>query len=295
MTMQEAMAANASVVDIVGGGLRTPSEGDGASSRSDLQASDVEAGNSSATSVSASSETSPIAICGMSCRLPGGIHAPQQLWDFLISKGDARSRVPKSRYNIDAFYDPSGTHKPGMVKTEYGYFLDESIDIASLDGSFFNLPRNAVERADPHQRQILEVAREAIDDAGEVGWRGGLIGCYVGTFGEDWVEMFAKDSQQYGLDRVSGYGDFMLANRVSYEMDLKGPRFVKCLSSLQNTALTEQQHDHPHGLLGGAGLSPRSRASYSAGRLHIRYCRRREPPTRAWDDAGNDRARRALS
>lgn len=217
------MVADGPIVKIVGGGLGTLSDADTESSRSDLQASDVE-GNSSATSISAASESSPIAICGMSCRLPGGIHAPQQLWDFLIAKGDARSRVPKSRYNVDAYYDASGTHRPGTVNTEHGYFLDESIDIANLDGSFFNLPRNAVERADPHQRQILEVAREAIDDAGEVNWRGGLIGCYVGTFGEDWIEMFSKDSQQYGLERVTGYGDFMLANRVSYGMDLKGPR-----------------------------------------------------------------------
>lgn len=225
--MSEALVADGSIVDIVGGGLGTPSDdagGDVGSSRSDMQTSDAGA-NSSATSISgASGASSPIAICGMACRLPGGIHAPQDLWDFLLAKRDARSRVPKSRYNVDAYHDVSGSHRPGSVVAEHGYFLDESINIAGLDVSFFNLQRNEVERADPHQRQILEVVREAIDDAGEVGWRGGLIGCYVGTFGEDWVEMFAKDTQQYGLHRVGGYGDFMAANRVSYEMDLRGPR-----------------------------------------------------------------------
>jgi acyl transferase domain-containing protein len=48
----------------------------------------------------------------------------------------------------------------------------------------------------------------------------------MGSFGEDWTEMFAKENQQYGLHRVSGYGDFVLANRVSYELDFTGPRLV---------------------------------------------------------------------
>lgn len=165
----------------------------------------------------------PIAICGMSVRLPGGIHSPQQLWDFLIAKGDARGPVPKSRYNASAYYSDSETPKAGSTKTEYGYFLDESIDLASIDTSFFSMAKPDVERMDPHQRQMLEVARECLEDAG-VSWKGRPIGCYMGSFGEDWVEMFAKENQQHGLYRVTGYGDFMLSNRISYELDLTGPR-----------------------------------------------------------------------
>lgn len=164
----------------------------------------------------------PIAICGMACRLPGGLHTPQQLWDFLLSKGDARTRVPPSRYNVDAYYSPQV--KPGSVKSEHGYFLDESVDLGSLDGSFFNLGRTEAERADPHQRQMLEVVRECVDDAGETKFRGELIGCYMGSFGEDWIEMWSKEPQQWGMHRVGGYGDFLLSNRISYEMDLHGPR-----------------------------------------------------------------------
>lgn len=167
----------------------------------------------------------PIAICGMSVRLPGGLHSPQELWDFLIAKGDAHGPVPKSRYNASAYYSDSEMPNPGSIKTEYGYFLDESIDLASIDTSFFSMAKVDVERMDPHQRQMLEVARECLEDAG-VSWKGRPIGCYMGSFGEDWVEMFAKEDQQYGLYRVTGYGDFMLSNRISYEMDLTGPRCV---------------------------------------------------------------------
>lgn len=101
----------------------------------------------------------PIAICGMSVRLPGGLHTPQQLWDLLVAKGDARGKVPKSRYDASAYY--SDTQKPGSIKTEYGYFLDESIDIASVDTSFFSMGKLEVERMDPQQRQMLEVPGSA--------------------------------------------------------------------------------------------------------------------------------------
>lgn len=170
----------------------------------------------------ASGGAMPIAICGMALRLPGGLTTPQELWEFLLAKGDARSRVPQSRYNLSTFYSPTG--KPGTVSTEHGYFLDDSVDLGALDTSFFTMPRTEVERADPQQRLLLEVARECFEDAGVTNWRGKTIGCYVGNFGEDWLEMFTKETQQWGMHRVVGTGDFVLSNRISYEMDLRGPR-----------------------------------------------------------------------
>jgi acyl transferase domain-containing protein len=167
----------------------------------------------------------PIAICGMALRLPGGLASPKDLWKFLLAKGDARGRVPKSRYNVSAFHSTDG--KPGSVATEYGYFLDDTVDLGALDTSFFSMTRSEVERADPQQRLLLEVARECFEDAGVTNWRGKTIGCYVGSFGEDWIELFAKEPHQYGIHRVVGVGDFALSNRLSYEMDLQGPRYVK--------------------------------------------------------------------
>lgn len=57
-------------------------------------------------------------------------------------------------------------------------------------------------------------------------WRGKDIGCYIGVFGEDWLDLHAKDTQDSGMYRITGYGDFLLGNRVSYEYDFKGPRYV---------------------------------------------------------------------
>ena len=166
----------------------------------------------------------PMAICGMACRLPGGIDCPQKFWDFLLAKGDARTRVPSSRFNASAFSSPD--QKPGTIISEYGYFLDESVDLGALDTSFFPTPRADVERMDPQQRLLLEVTREALDDAGEVTHRGDNIGVYVGSYGQDWLDLVTRDPQRYGRYEVTTTADFMLSNRMSYELDFRGPRYV---------------------------------------------------------------------
>ncbi|KAI1126023.1 putative polyketide synthase [Nemania abortiva] len=200
----------------------------------------------------------PIAICGMALRLPGGLASPKELWEFLLAKGDARGRVPSSRYNVSSYYSPTG--KPGSVATEYGYFLDETVDLGALDTSFFSMTRSEVERADPQQRLLLEVARECFEDAGVTDWRGKKIGCYVGSFGEDWVEMFAKESQQYGIHRVVGTGDFALSNRLSYEMDLQGPSMTirtacsSSLTSLSEACMALTRGDCEAAVVGGVNL-----------------------------------------
>lgn len=166
--------------------------------------------------------TIPIAICGIGLRLPGGIRTGNDFWDVLVNARDTRGPIPLSRFNIDGFDDSADG--PGAIKTRLGYFLDNDLS-ASLDTSFFPMSKNELERCDPQQRLLLEVVRECLEDAGEIDYRGKRVGCYVGTFGQDWYEMGAKDTQQIGPHTVSGYGDMMIANRVSYEYDLRGPRY----------------------------------------------------------------------
>ncbi|KAJ9206236.1 hypothetical protein DTO021D3_4917 [Paecilomyces variotii] len=200
----------------------------------------------------------PIAICGMACRLPGGLTTPEELWDFLIAKKDGRCRVPESRYNVDSYY--SNTKKPGTVSTEYGYFLDENVDLGALDMSFFTMTRTEVERADPQQRLMLEVAREAFEDAGVTNWRGKTIGTYIGNFGEDWLEMLGKESQPWGIHRISGSGDFVVANRISYEFDLQGPSMTirtacsSALVALNEACAAINRGDCGSALVGGVNL-----------------------------------------
>lgn len=168
----------------------------------------------------------PIAICGMACRLPGGIASPSDLWEFLLEGGDARSRVPMTRFNIDGYYN---AHKTGSANCQYGYFLDESVDLAGLDTSFFSMSRRDVEWLDPQQRLMLEVARESVDDAGEVNFQGSSTGVYIGSFANDWYDIMGRDPLHRSVVSTIASHDFMISERISHEMDLRGPRYEASL------------------------------------------------------------------
>lgn len=165
----------------------------------------------------------PIAICGMAMRLPGGIRNDRDLYNFLITKGDARSTIRADRFNVDAYYSPHGKH--GTISTKHGYFLND-VDFSKFDLSMFTLTPAEVEQVDPNQRLVLELVREAFESAGETDWGGKNIGTYVGMFSEDWQDLQHKDTHEYNPYRVLGGLDFALPNRVAYEYDLKGPRYV---------------------------------------------------------------------
>ncbi|KAL2760152.1 hypothetical protein ACRALDRAFT_1046570 [Sodiomyces alcalophilus JCM 7366] len=189
----------------------------------------------------------PIAICGMGLRLPGGLSTPEEFWEFLVNKGDARGRVPETRYNVSAYHETS--KRPTTVATEYGYFLGEDVKLGAMDTSRFSMSRADVEYADPQQRQLLEVVAEALDDAGEAKFRVRKIGCYFGNMNEDWGEMMNRDPLWHGANKIDGYQDWMLANRISYEFGLTGPSMTirtACSSAL--TCLNEACHAIQRGI-----------------------------------------------
>ncbi|KAJ5415221.1 hypothetical protein N7465_003916 [Penicillium sp. CMV-2018d] len=174
----------------------------------------------------------PVAIVGMGMRLPGDVRTGDQFWDLLISKRDCSSEVPKSRYNIDAFYHPD---KPQSVKTRRGYFLSDDYMQGSDNSFFAEIPGFNISELDPQQMSLMEVVWECMENAGQTKWRGEKIGCYVGVFGEDWHELTAKESQDIPRVHTFANGGFTLANRISYEFDLKGPSatiLTACSSSM---------------------------------------------------------------
>ncbi|KAI8933687.1 hypothetical protein NX059_009406 [Plenodomus lindquistii] len=174
---------------------------------------------------------SPIAIVGIGLRLPGGCHDAKSYWDLLVNQKDARRLVPPERFNIDGFHGKAlGASNLSM---RHGYFLDEPVD--RFDAAFFSMSQAEVARVDPQQRLLLEVMHEALENAGEVNWRGSDIAVYAGSFGQDWLQMQARDMQEGNVYDITGMDDFVFANRVSYEFDLHGPSMtVKagCSSSL---------------------------------------------------------------
>jgi acyl transferase domain-containing protein/SAM-dependent methyltransferase len=161
----------------------------------------------------------PIAIVGMATRLPGGVTTPEELWNFLIQKRDGRSVVPRDRYNIEGFYNERDM--PDSVNIRHGYFLQQ--DLGHWDASFFSASKGEAASMDPQQRLLLEVVWECLENGGQTQWHGKDIGCFVGAFGHDWQSMMDRDTQQPDPYRLSGTGDWAIANRVSYEFDLTGP------------------------------------------------------------------------
>ncbi|KAL7928104.1 hypothetical protein V8C35DRAFT_333716 [Trichoderma chlorosporum] len=174
----------------------------------------------------------PIAIVGIGLRLPAGISTTGAFWDLLVNKQDCRCRVPFSRYRIGSFHDPKS--KDQAVASAYGYFLEDA-DLKTFDTNFFSMNKSEVEMLDPQQRLLLQVTWECMENAGQRAWCGTNIGCYVGSFGEDWNLILHKDPLAQGFRRINGAGDFALSNRLSYEFDLKGPSMTirsACSSSL---------------------------------------------------------------
>ncbi|KAL2441692.1 Highly reducing polyketide synthase gloL [Exophiala dermatitidis] len=183
---------------------------------------------------STASISEPIAIVGMSLRLPGGIHTEEAFWNLLMNKATTRGPIPLSRYNSDGFYTKSG--RPGSINVRHGHFLAEEDGIDLLDTSFFNISKAEVEKLDPQQRLLLEVVWECVESAGQTDWRGSNTGVFVGAWGYDWVDFLSKDPQQVGgILNVTGSHDYAIANRISYEYDLHGPSMTiktACSSSM---------------------------------------------------------------
>jgi acyl transferase domain-containing protein len=157
----------------------------------------------------------------MAMRLPGGIKTEDEFWQLMIQKRDAICQVPETRYNVEAFYDKSKSH---TLKTRHGCFLTE--DPAHFDARFFSISDHEASRMDPQQRRLLEVAWECMESAGQTEWRGKDIGCYVGVYGDDWLDISSKDTQLIDRMHVFTTEKFALANIISYRFDLTGPRLV---------------------------------------------------------------------
>ncbi|KAJ4419139.1 Type I Iterative PKS [Gnomoniopsis sp. IMI 355080] len=159
-------------------------------------------------------ESNPIVICGMAVRLPGDIKNTQDFWELMMQKKSGLIPIPQSRWNLEGFYSP--VQRWGTIRNKECYMLSDR-DLAHFDASYFTCGEKEIEKMDPMQRQLLEIARECLDNAGEAETRNKKVGCYVGNFSSDWQDDLSMDPHASGLYRGSGYLDFLQPNRVSYD------------------------------------------------------------------------------
>ncbi|KAL4954547.1 polyketide synthase [Aspergillus filifer] len=164
----------------------------------------------------------PIAIVGMGCRFPGDVTSPEKLFELCLNARSAWSEVPEDRWNKDAFYHPDGK-RIGTTNVRGGHFLKQ--DIAHFDAPFFNVSAAEAKAMDPQLRMQLEVCYEAIENAGIPLERlaGTKTAVFSGIFTRDYTEAMLRDIETLPSYYVTGTGTAMLANRLSYFFDLKGP------------------------------------------------------------------------
>ncbi|KAI0388909.1 polyketide synthase [Xylariaceae sp. FL0594] len=165
----------------------------------------------------------PIAIVGLSCRLPGGANDLESLWKVVGYGREAWSPVPSDRFNEAAFHHPHADNPHGTNNHRGGHFIDG--DIRDFDHAFFHLSPPVAAAMDPQQRILLELAYEALDSAG---WpreklAGSRTAVYAAIFGYDYERILCKDVLDMPVYQSVGTGIAILANRISHAFDFRGP------------------------------------------------------------------------
>jgi acyl transferase domain-containing protein/acyl carrier protein len=173
----------------------------------------------------------PIALVGMGCRFPGGVDSPAELWELLARGGDAITEIPADRWDHAAWYDPD-PDAPDKTPIRHGGFLG---DVAGFDAGLFRISPREARCMDPQHRVLLEVAWQALEDAGHDPQRlaGSRTGVFIGFMTNDYASLAERAELEGHL--ATGNGISNAVGRLSFVLGVHGPSIAldtACSSSL---------------------------------------------------------------
>lgn len=174
-----------------------------------------------------------VAVIGMSCRFAPNLDSLDKFWEFVADGRSSVGEMPEKRWRPYAAASPQATNILRQT-TRKGSFLD---DIEGFDADFFGISPREADFLDPQQRIVLELAWEALANAGvpPLSLRGTEAGVFVAANSNDYGRRLLEDIPHTGAYAVNGTTYYGIANRISYFLDLRGPSLAvdtACAGSL---------------------------------------------------------------
>ena len=214
-----------------------------------------------------------IAIVGIATRFPGDMNTPDETWQALLEGRDAITDLPEGRWE-EFLGEPRIAERVAKARTRGGYLTD----IKGFDAEFFALSKMEADNIDPQQRMALELTWEALENARipASSLRGESVAVYIGSSLNDYSFLAMSDPSIAHPYAITGTASSIIANRVSYFYDFRGPSVAidtACSSSLVAA------HQGVQALEGGRGRRGdrrrRERIDHAAGDGRLRRGRRR--------------------
>lgn len=194
-----------------------------------------------------------IAVVGLDCRFPKADDVTA-LWNLLLDGADGVDEIDSERWGPDELIaDGTINHRDGGLIR----------DADAFDNDFFGITPREAQAMDPQQRLLLQTAWRALENAtlDPRGQGGSNTGVFVGVMANEWAHIHMRDYRAITAQSGSGNGYFMTANRLSYQLDLRGPSLAvdtACSSSLVAVHLAARSlrdHECDQAIAAGVNLA----------------------------------------